>query len=114
MKIILSILSILLLSCTSPKKEIPTGILSEKEFKNVLKDVHLQEAAFEINKRPGSKNTLPNSYHSINKKHNISDTTFSKSLNYYAKNPKKLEKIYTDVLDKLIKERSDLNQQETN
>ena len=117
MKIILSILSVLLLACTTPKTEIPTEILSETEFANMLKEVHLAEAAFERTKSKGlknAKNTLANSYQSIYKKYDVTDTTFSKSLDYYTKNPEKLEKIYTDVLGKLTNERSTLDRQETN
>ena len=78
MKIILSILSVLLLACTSPKIEKPTGILSETDFVNMLKEIHLEEAAFELNKSKGlenAKNILANSYQSIYKKHNIDDST---------------------------------------
>ena len=117
MKIILSLLGILLLGCTTPETKIPTGILSEAEFANMLKDVHLAEAAFELNKSKGmenAKNTLANSYQTIYKRYDITDTTFSKSLDYYTKNPEKLEKIYTDVLGKLTNERSTLDRQETN
>ena len=117
MKIILSILSVLLLACTAPKTEILTGILSETEFANMLKDVHLAESAFELNKNNGlenAKNTLANSYQSIYKKYDIADTTFSKSLEYYAKHPKILEEIYSTVLEQLTDERSTLDQQETN
>ena len=114
MKIIILLLSILLLACTTPKIEIPTEILSETEFTNLLKEIHLEEAAFELNKSKGlenAKNILANSYQSIYKKHNIDDSTFSKSLNYYAKNPQKLEKIYSNILEELNEERSTLNQQ---
>ena len=117
MKIIILLLSILLLACTTPKIEIPTEILSETEFTNMLKEIHLEEAAFELNKSKGlenAKNILANSYQSIYKKHNIDDSTFSKSLEYYAKHPEILEKIYSTVLEQLTGERSTLNQQETN
>jgi len=113
MKIILTVLSILLLGCTAPETKTPTGILSEVEFANMLKDIHLAEAAFELNKSKGmknTKNTLANSYQSIYIKYNITDTTFSQSLDYYAKNPEKLEKTYADVLEQLTKERSTLDQ----
>ena len=113
MKIMLSLLGVLLLGCTAPETKIPTGILSEVEFANMLKDVHLTEAVFELNKSKGmedAKNTLANSYQTIYKKYDVNDTTFSKSLDYYAKNPEKLEKTYTDVLEQLTDERSTLNQ----
>jgi hypothetical protein len=117
MKIIILLLSILLLACTTPKIEIPTEILSETEFANMLKEIHLEEAAFELNKSKGvinAKNSLATSYQSIYKKHNIDDSTFSKSLEYYAKHPEILEEIYSTVLEQLTGERSTLDQQETN
>ena len=111
MKIMLSLLSVLLLACTAPKTKIPTGILSEKEFVNILKEVHLAEAAFKLNK---SKNSLANNYQSIYKKYDITDSTFSKSLEYYAKHPEILEEIYSTILEQLTGERSTLDRQETN
>ena len=79
MKIISILLSILLLSCATPKTERPTGVLSETEFENVLKEVHLVETAFELNKSKGvinAKNSLATSYQSIYKKHNIDKHNF--------------------------------------
>jgi competence protein ComGC len=117
MKIIILILSVLLLACTAPKIEMPTGILSEKVCASILKEIHLEEAAFELNKSKGvinAKNSLATSYQSIYKKHNIDDSTFSKSLEYYAKHPEIFEKIYSTVLEQLTNERSTLNPQETN
>ena len=114
MKIILTILSVLLLACSSPKTEIPTEILSETEFTNILKEVHLAEAAFELNKSKeilNARNNLANSYQSIYNKYDIDGSTFSNSLNYYAKHPEILEKIYSTVLEQLTNERSNLNQQ---
>ena len=114
MKIFLSILSIFLLSCTSPKTEIPTDILSETIFANILKEVHLAEAAFELNKTKNMENakaTLANSYQEIYKKHTIDEDDFSKALNYYASHPEKLEVIYTTVLEGLSNDRTTLNQQ---
>jgi hypothetical protein len=117
MKIIILLLSILLLACTTPKIEIPTEILSETEFANMLKEIHLEEAAFELNKSKGvinAKNSLATSYQSIYKKYDVDDSTFSKSLEYYAKHPEILEEIYSTVLEQLTDERSTLNPQETN
>ena len=117
MKIMFTVLGFLLLGCTAPETKTPTGILSEVEFGNLLKDVHLAEAAFELNKSKGlenAKNSLANSCQSIYKKYDVTDTIFSKSLDYYTKNPEMLEKIYTDILERLTEKRSTLNQQETN
>jgi hypothetical protein len=114
MKIILSIISVLLVACSSPKTEIPTDILSEAVFVNILKEVHLAEAAFELQKTKGmekAKNELANRYSSTYSEHNITATDFENTLNYYAQHPEKLEEIYTTVLEKLTEGRTILNQQ---
>ena len=117
MKIIILLLSVLLVACTAPKTKMPSGILSETEFANMLKEIHLEEAAFELNKSKGvinAKNSLATSYQSIYKKYDVDDSTFSKSLEYYAKHPETLEEIYSTVLEQLNGDRSTLDQQETN
>jgi len=114
MKIILSILSVLLVACTAPKTEIPTGILSETAFASILKEIHLAEGAFELNKTKNmekAKSTLANNYTSIYSEYKISAIDFKNTLNYYSQHPEKLEKIYSNVLEKLNEERSTLNQQ---
>jgi len=114
MKIYLLILAFLLCACYNPKEKIPENILSETEFTNILKEFHLAEAAFELNKREeilNPRNNLANSYQSIYNKYDIDGSTFSNSLNYYAKHPEILEKIYSTVLEQLTNERSNLNQQ---
>ncbi|MFQ3332681.1 MAG: hypothetical protein ACI84S_000920 [Thalassomonas sp.] len=113
MKILLSILSVFLLACTSPKTEIPTDILSETTFTNILKEVHLAEATFELHKTKGmenAKNELAHNYSTIYKTHEITGDDFDKTLDYYAQHPEQLEKIYTSVLEELSKERTTLNQ----
>ena len=114
MKVYLSILAFLLCSCYNNETKIPKNILSKTEFKNILKEIHLAEAAFELNKREGlenAKTNLKNNYQSIYKTHNISPSNFSKSLDYYAKNPAILEEIYSAALERLTQERSTLDQQ---
>ena len=111
------LLSVLLLACTAPETKIPTGILSETEFRNMLKEVHLAESAFELNKNNGlenAKNTLSNSYQSIYKEYDTDNSTFNKSLEYYVKHPEILEEIYSTILEQLTEGASTLDQQETN
>ena len=108
----LSILSLLLLACTAPKTEIPTEILSETEFANMLKEVHLAEAAFELNKSKGvetAKKALANTYSEIYSTRNINKDRFEKTLSYYANHPEELEQIYYKVLNDLMRESATLN-----
>ena len=114
MKIISFILSLILLSCGNPKTEIPQDILSENSFINLLKDIHLAEAKFELHKTKGmenAKNELAHNYSTIYKTHEITGDDFDKTLDYYAQHPEQLEKIYTSVLEQLTKERTILDQQ---
>ena len=113
MKVNFLILFCLLFACVEPKENIHQDILSENEFAVVLKDIHLAEANFELQKNKGlekAKNELSNSYTSIYKKHNVSEEKFKETLNFYAQNSEMLEKIYTDVLEQLTKDRSALDQ----
>ena len=114
MKIISFILCLISLSCGAPKTKIPQDILSENIFINLLKDIHLAEAKYELHKTKGmenAKNELAHNYSTIYKTHEITGDDFDKTLDYYAQHPEQLEKIYTLVLEQLTKERTILDQQ---
>ena len=114
MKILSFILCLILIGCGNQQKETPQDILSENIFINLLKDIHLAEAKFELHKTKGmenAKNELAYNYSSIYKKYEITLDDFDKTLDYYAQNPEKLEKIYTRVLEQLTKDRTILDQQ---
>ena len=113
MKIYLLIVSCLLFSCSIAEKKTPKNILPEIEFKTILKEIHLAEASFEINKTINLENAkieLANTYFNIYNKNQTSKEDFQTALNYYSENPKKLEKIYSDILGKLSIERSKIDQ----
>jgi len=114
MKNYLSILICLLFACGTPEKETPNNILKENTFENILKEIHLAEATFELHKTTGmekAKNELANSYHNIYLEFAISEEKFNNSLEYYSTHPEKLEEIYSKVLEELTEERASLNPQ---
>ena len=114
MKIYLLIVTCLLFSCSNSKEKTKKNILPKAVFTNVLKDIHLAKAKFEIQKNENlekSKNELSNSYFNIYKNYHISEEDFKKTLNYYAEKPEKLEKIYTNILHQLTKQKSTVDQQ---
>ena len=114
MKIYLSILACLLLSCTNSEQKIPENILPKTTFTTILKEIHLEEASFELNKTKDMKTAkieLVNAYFDIYKKNRISEEDFKETLDYYSENPEKLEQIYTNILEQLTKERSKFGQQ---
>ena len=103
-----------LLACSSPQESMPEEILSQKEFASILKKVHLAEGGFELQKTNGkdhAQNVLSNSYQTIFSSHNIDETIFQKTLEYYANHPSELEEIYADVIKGITEERSTLNLQ---
>ena len=114
MKISSFILCLILLSCGNQQKETPQNILSENSFINLLKDIHLAEAKFELHKTKGmenAKNELAHNYSTIYENYEITIDDFDKTLDYYAQHPEQLEKIYTSVLEQLTKDRTILDQQ---
>ena len=114
MKISSFILCLILIGCGNQQKETPQDILSENIFIDLLKDIHLAEAKFELHKTKGmenAKNELAHNYSTIYKTHEITPDDFDKTLDYYAQHPEKLEKIYTRVLEQLTKDRTILDQQ---
>ena len=114
MKIYFLILACLLYACSNTEEKIPENILSETVLEDILKQIHLSEGAFELNKpknMENAKSTLANNYTSIYSEYKISAIDFKNTLNYYSQHPEKLEKIYSNVLEELTEERSTLNQQ---
>ena len=114
MKIKSYIFFIIFLSCGDPKIETSEDILPKNSFINLLKDIHLAEAKFEIQKTKGMKNAkrkLANNYSTIYETHEITPDDFDKTLDYYAQDPEQLEKVYILVLEQLTSERSILDQQ---
>ena len=114
MKVYLLILAYLLFACSNSTTKIPANILSKTEFENILKEIHLAEATFELNKTANiknAKNELANAYFDLYKKHQISESDFKEAFNYYSENYEKLDQVYTNLLNQLTKERSQLDQQ---
>ena len=103
-----------LLACSSPQESVSEEILSRNEFVGILKEIHLAEGVFELQKTNGkedAQNILSNSYQTIFSSHNINETIFQKTLEYYANHPSELEEIYADVIKGITEERSTLNPQ---
>ena len=112
MKFYLSILGYLLCACSTSEDKITENILPKTVFTTILKEIHLAEATFELNKTKdieNAKNELANTYFYIYKENQISEEDFKETLNYYSENPKKLEQLYAAVLERLTKERSKLD-----
>ncbi len=76
--------------------------LSRSEMTAFLVDLHRLDGALAA-KGMGAVDDRKNVYYynALLKKHSITKAQFDSTLVYYAKNPKKFERIYTDVIDEL-------------
>ena len=111
MKIYLLIIAFLVSACSNPNEKTPKNILPETSFKNLLKEIHLKEAAFKIENKNLLKPKLKDCCSGLYRKYNISSEDFKKTIDFYSKNTENLEQIYSDILEELNKERSKLDQQ---
>jgi len=91
-------LAFLLVACNNH----PKGVLNQSEMTEVLTDLHKLDGSLST-RGYGSIQDTVNAYYynSVLEKHNVTKAEFDSSLVWYTKNPKKFEKIYTDVFLRL-------------
>lgn len=94
------------MSCGS--RSTPAGILSEDQIVNVLIDIHLAEGyvtTFPIH-FDSSRKLYPLLEKEVFVKHQVEDSVFKVSLEYYLRDAQKMDKIYARIIDSLsIKEK---------
>jgi hypothetical protein len=85
----------------------PKNLISQDEIAEVLADIHIAEASIQLeNSEDDSiRQTYINYYNAVFEKHNISREAFTASMDYYFKNPEKLEIIYDNVTEILSTKR---------
>ena len=106
MKLNLLIMCLLLLSCSNNNVS-NVEIIPKNKFIQILKDIHLVEADYEINKSKGEEKAKENlyiDYHKIFLNYNITKRLFSNTMSYYSNNPNQLEEIYSLTLQKISAE----------
>lgn len=103
LQILLIALAIILVACDKPIVPKPKELIKEKEMVNMLVDVHLAEATFNKFRYDSimRDNSAANFYASVLEKYEVPDTLFEQSYVYYASMPKKFEKMYREVMNKL-------------
>tara|TARA_B100001758_G_C17921489_1_gene358701 strand:+ start:40 stop:372 length:333 start_codon:yes stop_codon:yes gene_type:complete len=108
MKKYLLIFFCLYLSCNTTNTQYPDNIIKEELFITVLKEIHLAEAEFELNKSKGKEaasKILANTYSEIYLTHHINEKLFEETLTYFSSHPEKLEQIYSKVIKDLSEEK---------
>lgn len=104
MKKLLSLffISILLVSCSKKKTEIPQDVISMKEMQLLLTDIHLAQSAASVQILSDSSIYSAKEYvNYVLEDHKISREQFLKSLKFYTENPAILEEVYDSVITEL-------------
>ena len=93
-----------LFSCNEGPIEKPDHLVKEKKMINMLVDIHLAEATFNhmLHDSIVRNSSSVNFYYSVLEKYNVTASVFEKSYVYYASNPKNFEKMYLEVVNKLV------------
>jgi hypothetical protein len=85
----------------------PKNLISQNQMAEVLADIHIAEASIQLeNSEDDSiKQTYVNYYYAVFEKHKINKDAFVQSMDYYYKNPEKLQSIYENVTEILSTKR---------
>ena len=115
MKIHVIALLIILISCNQENTSLKNNtIIPQNKFTNIIKELQLAEANYKITNQTNTdkaEEDLSVSYSRIYMKYKITETDFTKAIDYYLSEPEKLLIIYSQAIDSLLKEQSNLNHQ---
>ncbi|MBW6534752.1 MAG: DUF4296 domain-containing protein [Mariniphaga sp.] len=90
--------------CSKPVVEKPELLIQENKMIDMLADFHLAEATFNARRHRDSlvmKSSSADFYYSILDKHQVPDSVFEQSFVFYVSQPRKFEKMYRQVMNKL-------------
>lgn len=111
---LLIILSVLFMFGCNGKTEEEKLVIEESKMIDVLYDVHLAEGIADFRKYNTTEKFVPYSsiemFKSVLVKHSISVEQFQKSLYYYNRKTRQMDKIYQQVLDRFNKEREKIDE----
>jgi hypothetical protein len=89
----------MVVACSSDR--VPESVMTEEQMINYLVELHIAESAVQNLRLKSDSAVVVFSVveKRLLKEHNITDSTFVKSYNFYLQNPDKLESIYSAVVD---------------
>lgn len=100
---------VLLFSCRQKVAKVPdkpSWLIEENKMVDILVDLRIADAAtYSVQNQPPRNKTKD--WYFIMKKHNVEDSIFRKSHEYYAGYPEAAEVIYEKVIDKLSEMQAD-------
>jgi len=105
------------ITCADQKDELPQNLIERENFKKILMDFHLANAAEQSNKilKDSTIYKFAKSYYPfIYQSNNVTENQLSETLDYYFKHPKKLDKIYEEIIEELTKLEAELKKEKVN
>lgn len=103
--IVFLLLVVAFFSCDKEVYKKPKNLISEKEMVDIMVDLHIAEATYHKFRYTKdnwiSEVSSASFYHSILDKYKVSQSNFEESYLYYVSRPKKYNKLYSAVTDKL-------------
>ena len=105
----IALISVLIFeSCARMEESVPKEIISPDSMAALLIDIHIAEAAANVTRiNDVQKFSAYDLYPMIFKTHHTDSTAFRKSFDYYLQHPRKLDKIYEQVLNELSRRESE-------
>jgi len=96
------IIVVCLCGCGPEEVKVPSHILSHEKMVGVMTDVLILESIYNHNKHSkDSTVTSRDSYMNIFNQHNITDSVFNASLDFYTQHPLFLREVYADVITEI-------------
>jgi len=115
MKKYLLFILIIFFSCNQENNSLNnSAIIPQNKLSEIIKELQLAESQYEIKKQTNiekAKEDLAKSYNDIYIKYKINEADFKQAIDYYLSDPEKLLIIYSQAIDSLLKEQSNLNHQ---
>jgi hypothetical protein len=103
---VIAILSLLFTGCKKSDQIIP-----EKDFQNMLVELHLADGIYNMNYGKYMVHTDSlNFYNTIFKNYGYTRAQFDSTIKYYTVNPKEFDIVYDKVIDKLIRLEGKINE----
>lgn len=99
-------------ACSSDR--LPESVMTEEQMIKYLVDLHITESSVQNLrlKADSAKVVFATREKYLLKEHEITDSIFIKSYNYYLNNPERLESIYSAVVDSISLKQSLLSDSE--
>ena len=96
--------------CSTAKKN-KSDVIDEDTFVDVLVDIHLADAILNAHRYKVNRDSakIHLFYNDVLIKHNVTQKQIQNTINYYTNHPKKFEKIYNRVSEKMVKLEEEYN-----